>query len=47
MRKLSRMLEHFGSAVFFNGPDVIPDAVLDRAGEPGFFFTVEPRLEAE
>jgi hypothetical protein len=47
MRKLSRMLEHFGSAVFFNGPDVIPDAVLERAGEPGFFFTVEPRLEAE
>lgn len=47
MRKLSRMLEHFGSAVFFNGPDVIPDAVLERAGEPGFFFTVEPRQDAE
>jgi hypothetical protein len=47
LRKLSRMLEHFGSAVFFNGPDVIPDEVLDRAGDPGFFFTVEPKLEAK
>jgi hypothetical protein len=43
LRTLSRRLDHFGSAVFFNGPDSIPDAVMERLGEPGFFFTVEPK----
>ena len=41
MRKLSRMLPHFGANVFLSGPDVIPDTVLQQAGDPDFFFTVK------
>lgn len=41
MRALSRMLPQFGANVFLSGPDVIPDAVLDKAGDPDFFFTVK------
>ena len=40
LRKLSRMLEHFGSNVFMAGPDVIPDEVMNYAGRPDYFFTV-------
>ncbi|SFG13146.1 Glycosyl transferase family 2 [Palleronia marisminoris] len=40
LRRLSRMLEHFGSNVFLAGPDVIPDEVLDFADRPDFFFTI-------
>jgi hypothetical protein len=47
MQALSRMLKHFGSGVFFHGPDAIPDAVLDRAGDPDFFFTVKGVAEAD
>jgi hypothetical protein len=47
MQALSRMLKHFGSGVFFQGPDGIPDAVLARAGDPDFFFTVEGVAEAD
>ena len=39
------MLPHFGANVFHIGPDVIPDAVLDRAGDPGFFFTVKGEVK--
>jgi hypothetical protein len=47
MRGLSRMLECFGSKVFLNGPDVIPDSVLNHADEKGFFFTVMDVEEAK
>ena len=40
LRRLSRMLAHFGSNVFLAGPDVIPDEVMDYADRPDFFFTV-------
>jgi hypothetical protein len=48
MRRLSRRLHHFGSAVFSAGPAVIPDEIaLAPALPPDFFFTVEHRGEAE
>ncbi|WP_375261998.1 glycosyltransferase family 2 protein [Palleronia sp.] len=40
LRRLSRMLDRFGSNVFLAGPDVIPDEVMDYADRPDFFFTV-------
>jgi hypothetical protein len=47
MRALSRMLKHFGSGVFLHGPDTIPDAVLEHAGDADFFFTVDGVAEAD
>ncbi len=38
LSRLSRMHAHFGAKVFLAGPDCIPDAALDHAGEEGFFF---------
>lgn len=47
LRKLSRMLEHFGSAVFFHGPDVIPEDVFEAAKDPQYFFTIDGAAEAD
>lgn len=48
LRSLSRRLQHFGSAVFNAGPDVIPDEIaLAPSLPPGFFYTVEHSGEAE
>ncbi|RMD46539.1 MAG: glycosyltransferase family 2 protein [Alphaproteobacteria bacterium] len=44
MERLSRLLPHFGSAVFFAGPDAVPDEVVWGDLPPDFFFTV-PRPE--
>ena len=41
MQKLSRMHHHFGANVFLQGPEVIPDTVLDQDAGADFFFTVE------
>ena len=43
MEKLSRLGPHFGMTVFMEGPQVVPDSVVDR--EPGgrFHFTLTPR----
>ncbi|MBZ4022362.1 glycosyl transferase family 2 [Rhodobacter sp. TJ_12] len=45
--KLSRMLHHFGSAVFNAGPGVVPEDLHQRDLPPNFFFTVEHSGEAE
>ncbi|MBC7317103.1 MAG: hypothetical protein H5T70_11835 [Chloroflexi bacterium] len=45
--KLSRMLHHFGSAVFNAGPDVIPEDLHERDLPSDFFFTVRHVGEAE
>ncbi|WP_299965052.1 glycosyltransferase family 2 protein [uncultured Roseobacter sp.] len=47
MQRLSRMLPQFGANVFQSGPSVVPDAVLERAGEPGFFFTIRQPIRTE
>lgn len=44
---LSRMLHHFGSAVFNAGPDVIPEDLHERDLPSDFFFTVRHVGEAE
>jgi len=41
MEKLSRMATHFGANVYLEGPDVIPDDIVDRDPATGFFFTVD------
>jgi hypothetical protein len=47
MRRLSRRLMHFGSAVFNAGPEVIPDTVALADSLPAdFFFTVDHAGEA-
>ncbi|WP_406720926.1 glycosyltransferase family 2 protein [Thioclava litoralis] len=45
--RLSRMLQHFGSAVFNAGPDCLPEDMHLRDVAPDFFFTVEHEGEAE
>ncbi|WP_339112385.1 glycosyltransferase family 2 protein [Thioclava sp. GXIMD2076] len=45
--RLSRMLQHFGSAVFNAGPDCLPEDMHLREVAPDFFFTVEHAGEAE
>ena len=40
MRRLSRMLGHFGSNVFLSGPQVIPDDILARNPDGDWQFTV-------
>lgn len=48
LRRLSRNLQHFGSAVFAAGPGVVPDDIaLAKALPPQFFFTVHHEGEAE
>lgn len=42
MRKLSRMLRHFGMNVFLSGPAVIPDKVFDPNLPANFLFNVAP-----
>ncbi|TMV92999.1 glycosyltransferase family 2 protein [Thioclava sp. BHET1] len=44
---LSRMLSHFGSAVFNSGPHVIPEDLHTRTLPEDFFFTVEQPDAAE
>ncbi len=40
MRRLSRMVQHFGSNVFLSGPQVIPDEVVARDPDGDWQFTV-------
>jgi hypothetical protein len=47
LRALSRKLQHFGSAVFAAGPQVIPDDVALGDLAPDFFFTVTHEGEAQ
>jgi hypothetical protein len=47
MRRLSRMLHVFGSAVFNAGPGVIPPDLHLRDLPEGFFFTVEHAGDAQ
>ena len=47
LERLSRLLPHFGSAVFNAGPGVIPPDLHLRDLPPDFFFTVEHAGEAE
>lgn len=47
MEKLCRMQQHFGSAVFNAGPQVIPDDLHDRELPADFFFTVAYEGEAQ
>lgn len=46
MRRLSRMLRHFGSAVFQVGPGAIPAEVTEGEQPADFFFTVDDPSEA-
>lgn len=41
LEALSKMHAHFGSNVFLMGPEVVPDAVLEKDLKEDFFFTVE------
>ncbi|MGI9395800.1 MAG: glycosyltransferase family 2 protein [Boseongicola sp.] len=43
LRKLSRMLDHFGSNVFLSGPQVIPDEIIARDPSDSWQFTVRDR----
>lgn len=47
MRRLSRMLAHFGASVFNAGPGVIPPDLHERDIGPDFFFTVDHQGDAE
>lgn len=47
MRRLSRMLAHFGASVFNAGPSVIPPDLHERDIGPDFFFTVDHQGDAE
>ncbi len=42
MQKLSRLHSHFGSGVFWSGPQVVPDEIVEKDPHERFFFTVEP-----
>ncbi|GAB4388779.1 MAG: hypothetical protein Kow0045_23440 [Albidovulum sp.] len=46
MRRLSRMLHHFGAAVFGAGPDVIPADLHERDLPADFFFTIRHEGDA-
>ncbi|WP_417268825.1 glycosyltransferase family 2 protein [Celeribacter sp.] len=41
LEKLSRLHTHFGANVFLNGPECVPDEVVDKDPKEKFFFTVE------
>ncbi len=47
MRALSRVLRHFGAAVFNAGPGVIPEGLHRLPLPEGFFFSVDHAGEAE
>ena len=47
LRKLSRMLRHFGGNVFLSGPDVIPDDVAARPTGEDWHFTIEKPVRAD
>lgn len=47
LRRLSRMLRHFGSNVFLSGPDVIPEDVVNRASEGDWQFTIPKPVRAD
>ena len=40
LQKLSRMTPNFGSRVFYTGPQVIPDAILERDVSERFYFGI-------
>jgi len=42
MKKLSRLHGHFGSGVFWSGPQVVPDDIVEKDPDERFFFTVDP-----
>ncbi|GHC57918.1 glycosyltransferase family 2 protein [Neogemmobacter tilapiae] len=46
MEELCRLQRHFGSAVFAEGPQVVPDWVQEGAVAADFFWTVSPEAEA-
>jgi hypothetical protein len=46
MEELCRMQRHFGSAVFAEGPQVVPDWVKEGAVPADFFWTVSAEAEA-
>jgi hypothetical protein len=41
LQSLSRKLKHFGSNVFLEGPNVVPQEIAEMDLPPEFFFTVE------
>ncbi|MGB0958946.1 MAG: glycosyltransferase family 2 protein [Halocynthiibacter sp.] len=41
MEKLARLHTHFGANVFLQGPQVVPEDILNRTPEGDWFFTVE------
>jgi hypothetical protein len=43
MEKLSRLGPHFGMTVFLEGPQVVPDNVVERVPGSRFYFTIAPR----
>jgi hypothetical protein len=47
MQRLCRLQRHFGSGVFRAGPQVIPDALLDRTLPEDFFFTIDDDTDAD
>lgn len=46
LRRMSRMLRHFGSAVFTAGPDAVPPEVWQADHPEGYFFTLSGQDEA-
>ena len=46
MEELCRLQRHFGSAVFAEGPKVVPDWVQEGAVPSDFFWTVSAEAEA-
>ena len=47
LRRLSRMLRHFGGNVFLSGPDVIPDDIAARSAGEDWHFTIEKPVRAD
>jgi hypothetical protein len=47
MRRLSRLLQHFGASVFNAGPEVIPEGLHTQDLPEDFFFTVDHQGDAE
>jgi hypothetical protein len=47
LKRLSRMLHMFGSAVFSAGPGIIPPDLHSRDLPRGFFFAPEPEPEPQ
>jgi hypothetical protein len=47
LRRLSRMLEHFGSNVFLAGPDCIPDEIAARDANGDWTFSIPHAVRAD